>query len=127
MKNTIKEPLSKLIEDRYLLVLSIILTLLAISLAIYIGFVVRPSELQLVSHCSAFGIRHLYTDQWFYLLVFGFFGMIVAIAHIALATKLLIIKGHSLAVFFVWLGIAIVILAWITAQTVINPVNCWSA
>lgn len=126
MKNTIKESLSKLIDDRYLLVLSSILILLAIVLAIYIGFNVRPSELQLVSHCSAFGMRHLYTDQWFYLLAFGLFGLIGAVAHIALSVKVLVIKGHSLAILFVWLGIAIVTLTWITAQTVINPVNCWS-
>jgi len=127
MKNTIKDSLLKLIEDRYLLVLSSVLLILAIVISVYVGFNVRPSELQLVSHCSAFGIRHLYTDQWFYLLAFGFFGFIVAAAHILLAMKILIVKGHSLAIFFAWLGIAVLILTWITAQTVINPINCWSA
>jgi len=126
MKKIIKESLNLLIADRYLLVLSSTLILLAIALASYVGFNVRPSELQLVSHCSAFGIRHLYTDQWFYLLVFGVFGLVVASAHISLAVKLLAIKGHSLAILFVWLGITIVILAWMTAHAVINPVNCWS-
>jgi len=127
MKNTIKQSLIKLVEDRYLLVLSVVLLILALGLCLYVGFNVHPSELQLVSHCSAFGIRHLYTDQWFYLLTFGLFGLIVAVAHISLALKVLIVRGHSLAIFFAWLGIAILILAWITAQTVINPVNCWTA
>lgn len=126
MKNTILQSLKKLIDDRYLFILSIVILIFSLAISVYVGFNVKPSELQLVSHCSAFGIRHLYTDQWFYLLVFAVFGLIVAVAHIALSVKLLIVKGHSLAVFFAWLGIAILILTWITAQTVINPVNCWS-
>ena len=120
MKNTIKDSFKSLVADRYLLVLSAILVLLAISFAIYIGLNVRPSELQLVSHCSAFGVTHLYRDQWYYLLTFGFFGLFAAVIHIILAVKLLMIKGHSLAIMFAWLGIAIVVLAWMTAFAVIN-------
>jgi len=120
MKKTIKDSLNSLLADRYLLVLSGVLALLAISFAIYIGLSVHPSELQLVSHCSAFGITHLYRDQWYYLLTFGAFGLFAAALHIILAIKLLMIKGHSLAVLFAWLGIAVVILAWMTAYAVIN-------
>ncbi len=120
MKKTIQDSLKHLVADRYLLVLSSILLLLAISFAIYIGLSVRPSELQLVSHCSAFGVTHLYRDQWFYLLTFAVFGLFAALIHIIIAIKLLLIKGHSLAVLFAWLGIAIVLLAWMTAYAVIN-------
>jgi len=120
MKKTIKDSLKSLVADRYLLALSAILVLLAISFAVYIGLNVRPSELQLVSHCSAFGVTHLYRDQWYYLLAFGFFGLLAAAMHTTLAVKLLTIKGHSLAIMFAWFGIAIIILAWMTAYAVIN-------
>ena len=120
MKKTIKDSLALLLADRYLLVLSGVLALLAISFAVYIGLNVRPSELQLVSHCSAFGVTHLYRDQWYYLLTFGLFGLFAAIMHIILAVKLLTVKGHSLAILFAWLGIAAIILAWMTAYAVIN-------
>jgi len=120
MKKVIKDSLKLLVADRYLLILSAVIALLAISFAIYIGVSVHPSELQLVSHCSAFGITHLYRDQWYYLLSFGAFGLFAAAIHIALAVKLLIIKGHSLAILFAWLGFAIIILAWATAYAVIN-------
>lgn len=120
MKKTIKDSFALLIADRYLLVLSGVLALLAISFAVYIGLNVRPSELQLVSHCSAFGVTHLYRDQWYYLLTFGVFGLFAAIIHIILAVKLLTVKGHSLAILFAWLGIAAIILAWMTAYAVIN-------
>ena len=120
MKKIIKDSLDLLLADRYLLTLSGALALLAISFAIYIALNVHPSELQLVSHCSAFGVTHLYRDQWYYLLTFGIFGLFAAALHIIIAVKLLAIKGHSLAILFAWLGIAIVILAWTTAYAVIN-------
>lgn len=120
MKKIIKNSFDLLVADRYLLVLSSILVLLATSFAIYIGLSVHPSDLQLVSHCSAFGITHLYRDQWYYLFSFGFLGIFVAVMHIILSIKLLTIKGHSLAILFAWFGIAIVIFAWLTAYSVIN-------
>lgn len=120
MKKTIRDSFKLLLADRYLLVLSAALVLLAVSFAIYIGLSVRPSELQLVSHCSAFGVTHLYRDQWFYLLTFGLFGLLVAVMHIILAIKLSVVKGHSLAILLAWLGIVIILLAWATAYAVIN-------
>lgn len=120
MKKVIKDAFKSLVADRYLLVLSALLILLAVSFAIYIGLSVRPSELQLVSHCSAFGVTHLYRDQWYYLLSFGVFGLFAAALHVILAVKLLLVKGHSLAVMFAWFGIALILLAWMTAFAVIN-------
>jgi hypothetical protein len=120
MKITILESLKQLVADRYLLVLLSFIALLGIGFMIYVGIAVQPSELQTVAHYSAFGTRHLYTNQWFYLLLFGLFGLIVTAAHIALSIKLLVVKGRSLAVMLAWLGVGIIILGWITAFMVIN-------
>ena len=120
MKKVIQQSLRLLITDRYLLVFCSSLLLLAVSFAIYVGLSVQPSEIQLVSHYSAFGVTHLYRDQWYYLLSFGVFGLFAALIHIILAIKLFMVKGHSLAIMFVWLGIAIILLAWVTASAVIN-------
>jgi len=120
IKKTIQEALKLLLTDRYLLVLCSLLILLSLGFATYVGATVHPSELQLVSHYSAFGVTHLYRDQWYYLLTFGAFGLFAAVLHSVLAVKLFMVKGHSLAILFAWLGIAIVVLAWITATAVIN-------
>jgi hypothetical protein len=120
MKKLIQESFALLITNRYLVVLSSTLVLLAIGFAIYIGINVRPSELQLVSHYSAFGVTHLYRDQWFYLLTFGVFGIFAAVMHVILAAKLFMVKGPSLAIMFAWMGVAIILLAWATAYSVIN-------
>ena len=120
MKKIIQESLKQFVADRYLLVLVSVLVLMALSFAVTIGLSVHPSELQLVSHYSAFGVTHFYFDQWFYLLVFVAFGIIVAILHIIIAIKLLIIKGSSFAAMFAWFGIGIILLGWVTALSVLN-------
>lgn len=120
MKKTIQESFTLLTANRYLLVLCASVILLSIGFVVYIGFQVRPSELQLVSHYSAFGITHLYRDQWFYLLNFGLFGIFAAALHIILAVKILMLKGPSLAISFAWMGIILILLAWATAYAVIN-------
>ena len=120
MKTIIIKSLKDLVADRYLLVLSSLLILLALGFAITIGLSIHPSERQLISHYSAFGITHFYFDQWFYLLSFVFFGIVVAVLHLIIAIKLLIIKGHSLAIMFVWFGISIILLGWVTASTLLS-------
>lgn len=120
MKTTIKESLKLLVADRYLLVLLSFLVLLALAFVSYIVVSVRPSELQLVSHYSAFGITHLYRDQWFYLLVLGLFGLVAAALHTAISMKLLVVKGRTLAIMFAWFGVGIMLFAWVTAAAVLN-------
>lgn len=120
MKKIIQESFSQLLTNRYLLVLNGSLVLLALSFAVYVGFSVRPSDLQLVSHYSAFGITHFYRDQWYYLLTFGVFGLFVAVMHVILAVKLLIVKGPTLAILFTWFSLAIIVFAWMTTYAVLN-------
>lgn len=120
MLNTIKTSFKELITNRYLTVLVGVTLVLALAFLVYIILVVRPSELQLVTHYTAFGVTHLYRDQWFYLLAFGGFAVLVTFFHIALSLKLYLTKGHPLAIMFAWMGIGIIIFAWVTAFSIIN-------
>jgi hypothetical protein len=120
LKNSIITSYKELITNRYLTTLSIIIVLLALAFVIYILFAVRPSELQQVTHYTAFGVTHLYRDQWFYLLSFAGFAVLVAFLHIAIAIKIYITKGHPLAIMFAWLGIGVLIFGWLTSLWLIN-------
>lgn len=120
---TLKESLKTLFTNRYLTVLSIVLLLLALLYVIYIAIAVRPSELQLVTHYTAFGVTQLYRDQWWYLLSFAVFGVVTALIHIALAIKVYIVKGHPLAISVAWLGIGIILFTWIMSFFLINIRN----
>lgn len=120
---TLKESLKTLFTNRYLTVLSITLLVLALLYVVYIAIAVRPSELQLVTHYTAFGVTQLYRDQWWYLLGFAVFGVVTALIHIALAIKMYIVKGHPLAIAVAWLGIGIILFAWIMSFFLINIRN----
>lgn len=120
MKTIIKESFKELIKDRYLLVLISLAVFLSLGLALFIGFSIKPSELQLVTHYTAFGVTQLYRDQWFYLLVFVLFQLMVVILNSAIAVKILLVKGHSLAVMFAWMSIGILLIGGITASAILN-------
>jgi hypothetical protein len=120
LKDTITHSFKELITNRYLTVLSAVTIILAIAFVIYIGIVVRPSELQLVTHYTAYGVTHLYRDQWFYLLSFGAFAIIIALINIGMALKVFLTKGHPLAIMFAWFGVGIMVFAWLTSFSIIN-------
>lgn len=120
LKNKIVTSFKELITNRYLTVLTIVTIVLAAIFITYILLAVRPSELQLVTHYSAYGVTHLYRNQWFYLLAFAVFGLLVAFMHITIAIKLYLTKGHPLAIMFAWLGIGVIIFAWVTSFSIIN-------
>ena len=123
MKTIIKESLKTLFEDKPVLVLLSFLIFLSIIFSIIISVSINSSELQLVSHYSAYGITHLYRDQWFYLIVFVLFEIVVATLHSLISIKLLVTKGRSLAIMFAWFGIGILFFGLITAEAVLNVWN----
>ena len=120
LSTTIKQSFKELITNRYLTVLSIITVVLALGFLVYIILTVHPSELQLVTHYTAYGVTHLYRSQWYYLLTFGGFAVLVAFLHTTIAVKIYITKGHPLAIMFAWMGIGVIIFAWVTAFSIIN-------
>lgn len=123
LKINFLQSIKELVTNRYLTTLSLIIILLTAAFIVYVAAVVRPSDLQLVTHYTAFGVTHLYRDQWFYLLSFIGFAVLSAFMHIAISIKLYITKGHPLAIMFAWVGIGVILFAWITA---ISIINVWS-
>lgn len=120
MKAIIIKSLKDLVADRYLLVLLSSLVLLTFICVISLGLSIQPSERQLISHYSAFGITHFYFDQWFYQFVFVVFGIGASVLHSIIAVKLLIVKGHSLAIMYAWFGIAVILIGWVTFSEVLG-------
>ncbi len=119
-KEDIIKSLKNLLSNRYLFVVLSLLILLTITYLIVVGLSIHSSERQLISHYSAFGLTHFYSDQWTYMLSFVFFGLIVSVFHTVISIKMLEIKGQSIAVMYAWFGIAILILGWVEALKVID-------
>jgi len=120
LNNTIKQSYKELITNRYLTVLTIVTLVLSLGFIVYILLNVHQSELQLVTHYTAYGVTHLYRDQWYYLYAFGGFALLVAFLHVTISIKMYLTKGHPLAIMFAWMGIGVIIFAWVTAFSIIN-------
>ena len=120
LKTTLIDAFKQLFTNRYLTVLAGITVLLAIGLVIYIASTVHPRDIQQVVHATSFGVTRLYVNQWYYLYGFAVFGLLTAFLHIALSIKLYVTKGHPLALFFAWLGVGIIVFAWISVFHVVN-------
>jgi len=123
MKETTKESFKLLINNRLLFASVVLVNLIALIFAIILIFLIKPSELQLVSHYSAFGVTHLYRSQWYYLYVFVIFQLLVSILHSVISVKMLNTKGHSIAMLTIWSGLFVLVLGFSTALSVINVWN----
>ena len=117
-KAIIKEFYPKLLSNKRLLLAMILLIVVTIGFVVYICLNIQSSELQLVVRYSAFGVTHFYRSQWFYLISFGVFGLLVSALHIMIALKLISIGNNSLSIAVVWLGIALVLIAWAVSLAV---------
>jgi hypothetical protein len=126
MKTIIIESFKRVVADRVLLILLGALILLAIIFAVIIGVMIHSSDLQLITHYSAFGISHIYRSQWFYLYVFVLFELVVAVLQTVLAVKLLVVKGRALAIMTAWSGIIIILLGFSTALSLLNLNAAWN-
>lgn len=120
VKPIIKDYFSKLLSDKYLLTLVLLMFVAFLVIAITISLSIEPKDLKLPSRYSAFGITHFYFSQWFYVLNFIFFGFIAFILHSAIAIKILILKGRSLAIFYAWTGLVVIVFSLVVALSVIN-------
>jgi hypothetical protein len=104
MKDQIQSAAHTIIRDRQLATLLGVFVFLCIGLLIFIGVSIHPSELQVVVHYTSYGTTNFYRDKWYYLVAFGVFVVMMAIAHTILSYKLLQSKGRSFAIAFIWLG-----------------------
>ncbi len=120
MKSSIIQFAQKISSDRQFITALVLLGVSGVGLALYVAFNVHASELQVVTHYTAFGSTNFYRDKWYYLITFAVFGVLTAVMYTALACKLYTLKGRELAIPFVWLGIITIILAAATVYQVLK-------
>lgn len=120
MKLRTLEAFKLIIADRVALILLGVFMLLVVAFCISIAVSLHPSELQVVTHYTAFGITNFYRDKWFYFLTFIVFGVMVGVVHAGLVAKLYKTKDRSFAIGFTWLSIVMVLIAWVLTQSVLQ-------
>ena len=110
----------QIIADRHLTVAVAALLLLTLLYVIYVTVAINPSELQVVSRYTAFGITNFYRDQWYYLFVFVGFGLVTLVLNTIITVKLLRIKGRSFGLVFAWLSVLIMLIAFLVARSILK-------
>lgn len=120
MKTRLLASIKPILADRQLLLFC--LAIIGLTL-LYIGYVVislRPTDVQVATHYSAFGETHYYRSKWYYMLSFIGFGILVAATHIAIILKLIREDFRPLAIGLAWLTLMILALAFIFTHSVLS-------
>lgn len=120
MKLQTLEAVKLILADRVVAALLGGFLLLTVAFCISIAVSLHPSELQVVTHYTAFGITNFYRDKWYYFLNFIVFGGIVGVVHACVVAKLYKEKDRSFAIGFAWLGIVTILIAWVLVHSVLQ-------
>lgn len=101
-------------------VLLVLFILACAAYCIYVSVSLRPSDLQVAVHYTAFGVTSFYKEKWYYLLSFVVFGLILAIVHSIIIIKLYVQERRQIALLFTWLSILILLITWIIAHSILK-------
>lgn len=101
--------LKQVSQDRALMASWAVFAFLCLITTILLAFRIHPSELNTQIHYSAYGITHIYSNAWYYLLPMALFSATILVLHSAVAAKLYIAKSKYIARLFIWLSTAVVV------------------
>jgi preprotein translocase subunit SecY len=103
--------LKSLLSDRKYL-----FALIGLGIALFVILVitiiyVRPGELRVPVRYSRFDSKNYSLEQWFYLLNFLLFGVVVFFSHLVISAKLYQERGREFALGFVYAGTVLLAIA----------------
>lgn len=103
----------ELTQDRMLSLLMAGYVLLVIVLFVLSVLNIKPSDLQIHTRYTSFGVTHFYTDQWLYLFNFLVFNIIFSFFYLIISIKAFFVRGLGAARALVALGIVMLTTALI--------------
>lgn len=101
-------------------VLLLLFVLSCVAYCIYVAVSLRPSDLQVAVHYTAFGATSFYREKWYYLLSLVVFGLILAIVHSIIIVKLYVQERRQMAILFAWLSFLMLLITWIIAHSILK-------
>lgn len=123
MKTSLIENIKPVLRDRYVMTLIVIAILFALIAGIYFALSIRVTDLQVMTHYTAFGVTNFYRDKWYYLLNFVGFFVIAAGLHSAIIVKLYGLKGRDFSIIFGWVTLVLLVIGLIIARAVFGVAN----
>jgi hypothetical protein len=120
MKTNFITSLKLILSDRLVTVMLLVFVLACLAYCIYVGVALRPSDLQVAVHYTAFGETGFYREKWYYLLSFIMFGLILGAIHSILIVKLYAQERRQIAILFAWFSFLLLLIAWIITHSVLK-------
>ncbi|MDB5168259.1 MAG: hypothetical protein JWO55_517 [Candidatus Saccharibacteria bacterium] len=120
MKTNFITSLKLILADRLMTTLLGVFILACIAYCIYVGVSLRPSDLQVAVHYTAFGGTNFYRQKWYYLISFIMFGLILAAIHVILIVKLYVQERRQIAILFTCLSFLLLLIAWVMTNSVLK-------
>jgi hypothetical protein len=120
MKTNFLTYVKTILTDRLATALIILLVVLCLAYCVYVGVSLRPSDLQVAVHYTAFGGTSFYREKWYYLISFIVFGALVAVMHTVLIVKLYVQGRRQVALLFAWLSILLIAIAWLITWSILK-------
>ena len=122
-KDTVQQALRQVLGNRPLVLLIILMTIVGFIYSIAVAINIHPSDVTVYTRYTAFGEAHFYRNHWQYLITFVLFGPLVVIGHIALMVKLFAIERRQTALLVGWVGIAILVVAFVYTMAIMGLGN----
>ena len=114
--NTIKP----ILTDRLMTFLVLVFIIACLAYCVYVGISLRPSDLQVAVHYTAFGETSFYRDKWYYLITFIVFGLLLAIMHTILIAKMYLQGRRQMALLFTGLSLLLVVITWFMTWSILK-------
>ena len=122
-KDAVQQALRQVLGNRPLVLLIILMTIVGFIYSIAVAINIHPSDVTVYTRYTAFGEAHFYKNHWQYLITFVLFGPLVVIGHIALMVKLFAIERRQTALLVGWVGIAILVVAFVYTMAIMGLGN----
>lgn len=120
MKTNTINYIKTIISDRVLAALIIIFILGCLTYCVFVGISLRPSDLQVAVHYTAFGEATFYREKWYYFINFIILGLLMMVMHTILTVKLYIQGRRQIALFFASLSLLLVVIAWFLTRAILR-------
>lgn len=120
MKSQIITSLKLIVADRLVVTLLSVFILACLAYCLYVGISLRPSDLQVAVHYSAFGETRFYREKWYYLLSFIVFGLVLAVIHTILIVKMYVQERRQMALLFTYASFLLLLIAWILTHSILK-------
>jgi hypothetical protein len=116
----VKDTFLQAIKSRTFVALWVLILVQVIILTILVAVSVHPRQLQIPVRFDAFAPEQYFRDQWFYIFNFLIYGIVVFFTNTLISLKILDVKGRHLALGFLWLTIAILLIATVLIAAILR-------